>query len=240
MTAESDHDPRAELPGWLDTLVGSLSVPATEPAWMRQARASMPEPSRDAGVLILFGEGEHGPDLLFTERAGTLRSHPGQVSFPGGGADPEDHDSVDTALREAEEEVGLDPSSVSVVGRLPTIDVPISGFRVTPVLGWWRTPGPIGVVDPAEVAAVDRVPVDHLADPANRYAMLHPRGPGGPGFLVGELLIWGVTGYLLDTVLTRGGWHRSWQQNRTMQVPDRFLGTDPADPPGGGSDDGNR
>lgn len=118
---------------------------------------------RQSAVLILFGEGEHGPELLLMERAGSLRSHAGQPSFPGGALDPEDGDAhgegpLRAALREAEEETGLDPAGVQLFGVLPALYIPVSGFVVTPVLGWWREPSPVGVVDPNETARVFTVP----------------------------------------------------------------------------------
>lgn len=120
------------------------------------------------------------------ERAGTLRSHAGQPSFPGGALDPEDGDQATTgplraALREAEEETGLDPRGVQLFGVLPRLYIPVSSFVVTPVLGWWRAPSPVGVVDPGETARVFTVPVADLTDPANRATAVHPSGHSRPG-----------------------------------------------------------
>lgn len=219
--------PEPRVPSWLDRLRASLDSSVDDPEWASRTNTVPGAGEREAGVLILFSEQAAGRELLFIERSATMRSHPGQIAFPGGGAEPEDDDVVDTALREAEEEVGLAPDGVTVFGQLPTVTVPVSGFRVTPVLGWWSEPTEIGVRDPAEVAAVHQIPLTQLTDPATRYAMLHPRGRGGPGFQIGELMIWGMTGYLVDNVLTRGGWRRPWDENRTRQVPARFLGSYP-------------
>lgn len=212
----TDH----ELPSWLLPLQASLSGP--------ERTLSVEQPAgRPAGVLVLFGEDRHGPDLLFIERASSLRSHPGQVAFPGGGLDDRDTDLVAAALREAEEETGLDPAGVEVFGELAPLGLEVSGFQVTPVLGWWRESTPVAVVDPGEVAAVQRIPIADLTAAENRYTMVHPSGRSGPGFLIGDLLIWGFTAHVLNGILTRGGWERPWDRHRTMAVPSRYLGRQP-------------
>ena len=113
-----------------------------------------------------------------------MRSHAGQVSFPGGSVDPSDDGPAPRALREAREEAGLDPAGVDVVGELPSLYLPPSGFVVTPVLAWWREPSPVSVVDPAEVARVVRVPLRELLDPDHRATSRHPSGYLGPAFNV--------------------------------------------------------
>lgn len=178
---------------------------------------------RQSAVLILFGEGEHGRDLLLMERATSLRSHAGQPSFPGGALDPEDGDPegdgpLRAALREAEEETGLDPSGVQIFGVLPRLYIPVSEFVVTPVLGWWRTPSPVGAVDQAETARVFRVPVADLADPANRATMTHPSGFRGPAFLVEGAVVWGFTAGLIDRILHFAGWEQPWDRGRTVPL----------------------
>jgi 8-oxo-dGTP pyrophosphatase MutT (NUDIX family) len=172
-------------------------------------------------------DGDKGPDVLLTERAWTLRSHAGQMSFPGGRVDPEDGTGVEglirTALREAEEETGLDPTGVDVFAVWPSLWVPVSNFAVSPVLGWWREPSPVAVVDPAEVASVHRVALGALADPANRISCLHPSGFTGPAFTVDDLYIWGFTAGLLDKLLKLGGWARDWDPGNVVPLPDRLV-----------------
>ena len=118
----------------------------------------------DASVLIAVVLRDV-PTVLFTERAAHLNDHPGQISFPGGRAEPGDADAVATALREAEEEVGLDPARVEIVGTLPTYTTG-TGFVVTPVVGFVR-PGFALMPDPTEVAEVFEVPLDFLMNPAH-------------------------------------------------------------------------
>jgi 8-oxo-dGTP pyrophosphatase MutT (NUDIX family) len=167
---------------------------------------------------VLFGEGPEGPDLLFIERAATMRSHAGQPAFPGGAVDPGE-DAVTAALREASEEVGLDPAGVDVFGVLPKLWVPPSNFVVTPVLGWWRDPHDVTAVDPAEVAAVERVPLGELVDPGNRCEVKLRFGLKGPGFQVRGLLVWGFTAGLADRLLTLGGWAKSWGPGPVLERP---------------------
>ncbi|MEW2128909.1 CoA pyrophosphatase [Streptomyces sp. NPDC005435] len=211
---------REGLPGWLEPVARAAET--VQP--LQLSRFLPPEngSGRQSAVLILFGEGERGPELLLMERAGSLRSHAGQPSFPGGALDPVDGDPktdgpLRAALREAEEETGLDPAGVQLFGVLPALYIPVSEFVVTPVLGWWRAPSPVGVVDPNETARVFTVPVADLTDPANRAMAIHPSGYRGPAFLVESALVWGFTAGVIDRLLHYAGWEQPWDRSR--QVP---------------------
>jgi 8-oxo-dGTP pyrophosphatase MutT (NUDIX family) len=207
------------LPDWLEPVARAART--IQPQQL--SRFLPPESGgRQSAVLILFGEAADGPELLLMERAGSLRSHAGQPSFPGGALDPEDGDPktdgpLRAALREAREETGLDPSGVQIFGVLPRLYIPVSGFVVTPVLGWWRTPSPVGPVDPAETARVFTVPVADLTAPENRATTVHPSGHRGPAFLVQGALVWGFTAGVIDRILHYAGWERPW--DRTKRVP---------------------
>ncbi|MFG2651625.1 NUDIX hydrolase [Streptomyces sp. NPDC048436] len=208
------------LPAWLDPVVRAAGT--LQPTQLSRFLPPESGAGRQSAVLILFGEGAHGPELLLMERSSSLRSHAGQPSFPGGSLDPEDGDPLTdgplrAALREAEEETGLDPRGVQLFGVLPKLFIPVSDFVVTPVLGWWRTPTPVGVVDPAETARVFTVPVSDLTDPGNRATTVHPSGHRGPAFLVESALVWGFTAGVIDRILHFAGWERPW--DRTKQVP---------------------
>lgn len=174
---------------------------------------------RPSAVLILLGQGDSGPDVLLLERSVGSRTHPGQPAFPGGAVEPGDPDDTATALREAGEEVGVDPASVTVVTRLPRLWIPVTDFVVTPVLAWWHAPHPVHVRDVVEVARVARLPVRELADPANRLRVRHPSGYVGPGFRVGGMLVWGFTAGVLATLLELGGWARPWDETRMADLP---------------------
>lgn len=169
--------------------------------------------SARGAVLILLGETDGEPDLLLTERAHGMRSHPGQPAFPGGRIDA--HESaVDAALREAAEETGVDPAGVEVLGTLPELWLPPSNFLVTPVLGFWHRPNEVFPVDPREVARVLRVPLRMLADPANRIRVRAPSGYVGPGFAIDGLQVWGFTGAILDRIIALTGWELEWDRER--------------------------
>jgi 8-oxo-dGTP pyrophosphatase MutT (NUDIX family) len=171
------------------------------------------EPRRGA-VLMLFGEGPEGPELLLTERAHHMRSHPGQVSFPGGSIDAGETPR-EAALREAWEETGVEPAGVEVFAELPELWLPPSNFAVTPVLGWWH--------DPGEVHAVYRAPISELVDPTHRIAVRHPSGWVGPGFLIGDdkdVILWGFTAGIIARLFDYLGW--------TSEVPDAPLRDLPA------------
>ncbi|WP_181787269.1 NUDIX hydrolase [Streptomyces phytophilus] len=211
----------AGLPGWLAPVADAART--VRPEELSSFLPPEDDGGRPAAVLVLFGDGDDGPELLLTERAGSLRSHAGQPSFPGGSLDPEDGDPAGegplrAALREAEEETGLDPAGVQVFSVLPRLYIPVSGFVVSPVLGWWREPSPVGVVDPAETARVFSVTVADLTDPANRAMAVHPRGHLGPAFLVGSALVWGFTAGVIDRILHLAGWERPWDRERRVPL----------------------
>jgi 8-oxo-dGTP pyrophosphatase MutT (NUDIX family) len=208
------------LPGWLEPV--RRAAESARPEQLSSVSAP-PEGGRPSAVLILFGEGPDGPDLLLTERAHTMRAHAGQPAFPGGSIDPEDGDPAGdgplrAALREAEEETGLNPDGVQVFAVLPELYLPVSDFLVSPVLGWWREPSPVAPVDPAEVASVFRVPVRELTDPANRLRLRAPSGWTGPAFLVEGCLVWGFTAGVIDRILHLSGWERHWDTTRVLSL----------------------
>ena len=165
---------------------------------------------RPSAVLVLFGDGPDGPDLLFIQRSEGLRLHAGQPAFPGGAVEDEDGGPVGAALREAAEEVGLDPGGVEVVGTVPEAFIPRTGFRVVPVLAWWRRPSAVAPVDVGEVAAVERVSLAELANPATRLMVRVPDGRTTPAFRVRGMLIWGFTAVLVDRLLALSGWEKPW------------------------------
>jgi 8-oxo-dGTP pyrophosphatase MutT (NUDIX family) len=209
------------IPAWLQPLIDRVTAPDADV--LMPAGPHPPEPARRSAVLVLFGTGPHGPDVLLIERSAHLRSHAGQPAFPGGGVDPDDDGPVAAALREAEEETGLDPTGVDVVAVLPELWVPPSGNAVTPVLAWWREPSEVHAADVREVASVSRVPIADLVDPANRLQIRHPSGMLGPAFEVAGLLVWGFTAGVLSRLITLAGWERPWDHDRVAELPAESL-----------------
>lgn len=191
------------------------------------------EGAHAAAVLMLFGKLDDIParademtvaadlDLLLQRRAATLSSHPGQVSFPGGRGEPGDADAAATALREAQEETGLDPEGVEILATLPVLPLAVSNHLVTPVLGWWRSPTRVAAVDHAETVEVFRAPVAQLLDPASRFTSVLHRGPlthRGPAFDVDGTIVWGFTAFVLDGLFDAAGWTLPWDAGSEREI----------------------
>jgi 8-oxo-dGTP pyrophosphatase MutT (NUDIX family) len=222
-----DGEADADLPDWLRPVAeGARSITVDD-----LTRFVPPEgnDARRGAVLMLFGEGPVGPDLLLTERAHHMRSHPGQVSFPGGAMDPGETPR-EAALREAQEETGVDPSGVHVFAELPELWLPPSNFAVTPVLGWWHEPSDVAVVDPDEVHDIFRAPIRELADPTHRIVVRHPSGWLGPGFLIGDdkdVIRWGFTAGIVARLFEHVGWTRPVPDAPVRDLPDYMLQGEP-------------
>lgn len=212
-----------DLPSWLTRLAAAAgSLRAGELTGFVPPPGAGPRP---ASVLILFGEDVAGPHVLLIERSSDMRAHAGQVAFPGGAqdlADP-DPDPVSAALREAQEETGLDTSGVRVLATLPALWLPPSNFTVTPVLAWWHSPSDVHPVDVAETASVHVVGLRDLLDPANRATIRHPSGHLGPAFLHGDLVVWGFTAGLLSRLFAVAGWEVPWDETLVVDLPERLV-----------------
>jgi 8-oxo-dGTP pyrophosphatase MutT (NUDIX family) len=131
--------PPGAAPEWLSALAGNAALMAVPPPLRPPAGGG----GRPSAVLMLVGESAGEPDLLIVQRSPWLRRHAGQPAFPGGAIEAADRGPVGAALREAAEEAGVDPAGVEVLAVLPELYIARSGFSVTPVLAWWRTPVPV-------------------------------------------------------------------------------------------------
>jgi 8-oxo-dGTP pyrophosphatase MutT (NUDIX family) len=240
-------------PSWLRPLVDNVGqvpeafrrrLPADVLAMVTAAKATASAPAsggtpaphgRDAAVLVLFsGPPSDQPnsdlpedvDLLLTVRASTLRHHAGQAAFPGGASDPGDHGPVDTALREAREETGIDIDRLHPLATMERTFIAPSGFHVVPVLAYSADPGPVAVVDQAETAIVARVPLRAFINPANRlmvYRDYLTRRFAGPAFLLNEMLVWGFTGQVISAMLDVAGWAKPWDTGDIRELDDAMA-----------------
>jgi 8-oxo-dGTP pyrophosphatase MutT (NUDIX family) len=198
-----DTDPRRVTGSLLDRVARLPFVAPADPTGV------------PASVLLALApvDGADDLELLLVQRPDHLRQHAGQVGLPGGAVEPGDADGVAAALRETQEEVGLDPASVRVLGSLDRAYLPVSDFDVLPVVGLWDGRAPLRP-SPAEVAGILRPTLRQLADPANHGTLpisrivgeeaVRARGLGDPPtpvFWVGETLVWGFTAGLLVGVL---------------------------------------
>jgi 8-oxo-dGTP pyrophosphatase MutT (NUDIX family) len=163
---------------------------------------------RWAAVLVPIVNRPDGLEVLFTQRSADLLDHAGQISFPGGRVEAADTGAEVAALRETEEEIGLPRDRVTVLGRLADYET-VTGYRVTPVVGWVEPPFPI-VPDPVEVADVFEVPLAFLLEPANQQRHFRMLGEIRRDYFAipfGERYIWGATAamlMILDRTLRAG------------------------------------
>lgn len=193
-------------PGWLREHLGLGRVPSTlRPGDGLLSPMGVWTP---AAVLVPLVPRPDGLQVLLTRRAAHLAKHPGQIAFPGGRSDPGDADAVATALREAQEEIGLAPASVEVLGRLPPYHT-VTGYAVTPVVGLVAQPHL--VLHAGEVDEAFEVPLAFLMDPANHrrhlwtqdgvtrdyHSMPWTPPGGGAGKEPGAYFIWGATAAML-------------------------------------------
>lgn len=195
---------------------GAVDVQRLDPTWIRQRFASdriawQPELGdeqryaphlqfKSAAVLLPIVIRDEGLQLMLTRRAAHLHDHPGQISFPGGRYESNDGSLIDTALREAEEEVGLQRSQINVVGQLPDYRT-VSGYQVTPVIGFVQPPFSLKT-DLNEVAEVFEVPLAFFMDASNHQqrAFFDERSGVERSFYTmpfGEFFIWGATAGIL-------------------------------------------
>ena len=203
---DARHPAANQVLARLPSVLRPLSDPPIAPGWNHVEMADWLDPAsprRPAAVLLGLREGSE-PRLILTVRTAHLQAHGGQVAFPGGRRDPGDADAVATALRESQEEIGLDPAAVTPLGFLDCFET-ISGFCVTPVVARIAEHAPL-LPAPDEVAELFEVPLSFLLEPGNvRHYVMEYRGRERPmvEFVHGRHRIWGATAAMLLNLLQR-------------------------------------
>lgn len=180
----------------------SLNIPANyQPESLLRVAHLDASQLRQAAVLIPCVDRPQGLSVIFTKRASHLKSHPGQISFPGGKYEFFDHSLADTALREAHEEIGLHPSQVSIIGQLPAL-ITISRFNVTPFVAFVED-GYQSLIDKNEVDYIFEVPANYLFNPDNLYSKkMQIKGTAHRIFAINyqRHFIWGVTAQIIQAL----------------------------------------
>ena len=225
----ADKFPDADSPGTNTEL-----RPDYAPEWLRpaldvtgedvvevigeRARVDVLPSARSAAVLMLLGgTSKEDATVLLTHRSPHLRSHSGQIAFPGGKIDPPDVNVVDAALREAWEETGLERTTVTPLAHWGETFVPVRGNRINAVLAHWSTPSPVGVVNQEEADDVFVLPVSELLDPENRLMLAWDKWTS-PSFRINDYIIWGFTAAALTTLFNKTGWEREWDQDKHFDL----------------------
>ncbi|WP_255456005.1 MULTISPECIES: CoA pyrophosphatase [unclassified Corynebacterium] len=210
-----------ERPAWLGTLMGNIDLGVVEKHFHadRELGAMVQNHAKQAAVLVLLSGEAHARQLpadarvLLTHRSPSLRSHSGQISFPGGRVDSTDLNEVDCALREAWEETGLDRMSVTPLALLPQTYIRATKYPVRPVLGFAAQETAVGVIDYAETDDVFHAKLAHLIDPEQRFRVSYGSWVGDAFFYEGYV-IWGFTALVLSALIQHAGWEQPWQRER--------------------------
>lgn len=204
-------------PLWLRPLIGQASNGNLHRSLPERSRGGA-QSERQAAVLILLAGADttatlpNDAGLLLTHRTPAMRTHSGQIAFPGGRLDPTDLNPVDCALREAEEETGLDRGAVTPLAQLDPVHIRRTGYPVHPILAHWHTLSDVRIASPEETDDVFVAPLVDLIEPGNRL-MVGWKDWSGPAFRCNDYLIWGFTAGLLHAVIAAAGWEEPFDQS---------------------------
>ena len=218
MSARAGTDGLPELPGAAARRRRRPAAAAPDAAGRRRRPAA-------SAVLILFGEGPGGPDVLLIEKSAHLRRHAGQPAFPGGGVDPGDDYPVGTALREA---AGGGRRSTRTASACwppcPSCSSAPSDNLVVPVVAWWDDPRDVTVGDPRRGGPGGPGAAGRARRPgATASACGTRRATSGPAFDVADMVVWGFTAGLLDAILEAAGLARPWDTDDVRPLPDAAV-----------------
>lgn len=216
-----------DIPVWLRDFAraartGNIQDLIADEARRVPERDAKGNPPRYSAVLVLLGgdslfvpgkdaaEFPENATMLLTHRNPSMREHSGQVAFPGGRREPQDEGPIQTALREAWEETGVNPEGIQPLAVMEPIYIDRSNFAVVPVLAYWAEPIDVYPAT-SENDWVKAYPLSELVDPEKRFH-LHFEKWSGPGFDVEGMILWGFTGSVVTALLQRAGWEKPWEQ----------------------------
>lgn len=212
-------------PEWIKPALGVDISQVQELIGQRQAsqlngtEEEVPTKPEAAVLMLLTGHSMEDGEILLTHRSPSMRSHSGQIAFPGGRRDPEDTSLVDTALREAWEETDLQRHSVTPLEQWKQLHIRATGNPVSPILAHWSQPGELYPASPAETDDVFFVPIKELIDPRNRLLVGFKQWQG-PAFYANGYVIWGFTAGVLAALLDHSGWSVPWDNNSVIDLRD--------------------
>lgn len=209
-----------QAPDWLTPLVTSAKDGSMLSGLGLE---DFPSRKKSAVLMLLSGTGPADSRILLTHRTPTMRTHSGQIAFPGGRIDPEDRGPVDCALREAWEETGLDRRTVTPLAQLDPVGIRATGNPVVPILGLWHEPKPMRIVSPLENDDIFQAPLTDLINPDNRF-LVRKGDWSGPAFWHRGYVIWGFTGGLLSAMIRAAGWEKPWWRME-MQLETALRGS---------------
>ena len=187
---------RKGRPIWLDPVLARV-----EHAQSDDTVPDITSVLRPAAVLVLFIDDPKGPLLLLTERAVKLRNYPSNLVFPGGAVEPRDNGPVATALREANEEVGIDPDSVNIIAVLSPIALPATGFVVTAVVGWCSRLELTRAVNSDEVAAMVQLPLDEFSGTSIRVERVGAKDGARSPMSIDGTAVGAMTAAVIDVLV---------------------------------------
>lgn len=215
-------------PEWIKPALGVDVSQVQELIGQRQAsqlngtEEEVPTKPEAAVLMLLTGHSMEDGEILLTHRSPSMRSHSGQIAFPGGRRDPEDTSLVDTALREAWEETDLQRHSVTPLEQWKQLHIRATGNPVSLILAHWSQPGELYPASPAETDDVFFVPIKELIDPRNRLLVGFKQWQG-PAFYANGYVIWGFTAGVLAALLDHSGWSVPWDNNSVIDLRDTLT-----------------